>query len=80
MYSFDWNGRRFDTLKGKSWKTTKDGMTKLALSDRLMALGDDRLYFITYFDEYAITKLTNAWYDTRGEMDARFVVQTAETR
>jgi adenine-specific DNA-methyltransferase len=78
MYTFDWNGKRFDPLKGKSWKTTHDGLSKLALADRLLTLGDNRLYFITYFDEYAITKLTNAWYDTRGEMDARYVVQTSE--
>ena len=78
IYDFDYQGKTYKAVKGKSWKTHKEGLAKLGELDRLIALGDDRLYFKTYFDEYPITKLTNLWNDTRGEMDLNYVVQTAE--
>ncbi|MBC8257377.1 MAG: site-specific DNA-methyltransferase, partial [SAR324 cluster bacterium] len=78
IYDFEFNGKLYSAVKGKSWKTTKDGMQRLAELNRLVPLGEDRLYFKTYFDEYPITKLTNLWNDTRGEMDLKYVVQTAE--
>lgn len=78
IYDFEFNGKIYSAVKGKSWKTTKDGMQRLAELNRLVPLGEDRLYFKTYFDEYPITKLTNLWNDTRGEMDLKYVVQTAE--
>ena len=77
VFNFEFEGKTYEPIKGKSWKTNKDGMQRLIDKKRIMALGDDRPYFITYFDEYPITKLTNAWYDTRGEMDLKYVVQTA---
>ena len=79
IYDFSFEGKLYSPVRGKSWKTHRDGLLTLSQKNRLMALGDDRLYFITYFDEYPITKLTNAWYDTRGEMDLQYVVQTATT-
>jgi len=79
IYDFEYNGKVYKALKGKSWKTHKAGMKKLASENRLITLGQDRLYFKTYFDEYPITKLTNLWNDTRGEMDLNFIVQTAVT-
>ncbi len=78
IYPFELDGKIYEPVKGKSWKTHHDGMRQLAQDERLIPLGDDRLYFKTYFDEYPITKLTNAWYDTRGEMDLRYVVQTSQ--
>lgn len=78
MYDVKFEGKIFTPLKGKSWKTHKEGLEKLITANRIVALGDDRLYFATFFDEYPITKLTNAWYDTRGEMDLVYVVQTNE--
>lgn len=78
IYDFEFNGKIYSAVKGKSWKTTKEGMQRLAELNRLVPLGDDRLYFKTYFHEYPITKLTNLWNDTRGEMDLKYIVQTAE--
>jgi adenine-specific DNA-methyltransferase len=78
IFDFQLNGEIYPPVKGKSWKTHKDGMSRLAASGRLIPLGDKRLYYKTYFDEYPITKLTNLWDDTRGEMDLRYVVQTSE--
>jgi len=78
IFEFPMNGQMYPPVKGKSWKTHRNGMSRLAASGRLIPLGDKRLYYKTYFDEYPITKLTNLWDDTRGEMDLRYVVQTSE--
>jgi len=79
IFEFPLNGEIYPPVRGKSWKTHRDGMLHLAASDRLIPLGDKRLYYKTFFDEYPITKLTNLWDDTRGEMDLRYVVQTSTT-
>jgi adenine-specific DNA-methyltransferase len=79
IYDFEFQGKTYKPVRGKSWKTNREGLQQLADLNRLIPLGDERLYFITYFDEYPITKLTNAWYDTRGEMDLTYIVQTATT-
>lgn len=78
VYDFKFEGRTFKPLKGKSWKTNFTGMQRLIENNRILALGEDRPYFITYFDEYPITKLTNTWYDTRGEMDLKYVVPNCQ--
>ncbi len=77
IYDVELGGKIYNPVRGKSWKTHRDGLKRLITAGRCIPLGDDRLYFVTYFDEYPITKLTNAWYDTRGEMDLSYVVQTS---
>jgi adenine-specific DNA-methyltransferase len=79
MFDFEFQAKKYSPVRGKSWKTNTQGMKRLAITNRLIPIGDDRLYFKTYFDEYAITKLTNLWADTRGEMDLSYIVQTTET-
>lgn len=77
IYPVEFEGRTYNPVRGKSWKTHQTGLERLIVARRVIPLGDERLYFVTFFDEYAITKLTNAWYDTRGEMDLHYVVQTS---
>ncbi len=77
IYDVELGGKIYHPVRGKSWKTHHDGLKRLITAGRCIPLGDDRLYFVTYFDEYPITKLTNAWYDTRGEMNLTYVVQTS---
>lgn len=79
MFDFEYQSKAYSPVRGKSWKTNKVGMKRLGLTNRLVPIGNQRLYFKTYFDEYAITKLTNLWADTRGEMDLNYIVQTTET-
>ena len=59
IFDFFLNGQLYPPVKGKSWKTHRNGMSRLEASGRLIPLGDKRLYYKTYFDEYPITKLTN---------------------
>lgn len=60
-----------------SWKTHKDGVNILQSQHRLFSLGKS-LYYKIYFNDFPLTKLTNIWTDTRGEVSKIYVVQTSE--
>jgi adenine-specific DNA-methyltransferase len=77
IYDMELDNKAYRPVRGRSWKTHRDGLKRLITAGRCIPLGNDRLYFITYFDEYPIIKLTNAWYDTRSELDLSYVVQTS---
>jgi adenine-specific DNA-methyltransferase len=74
-YTFDYHGESYNTSSGKSWKTTKSGMEVLAKARRIADSGKTIRYVI-YYDDFPVTKLTNAWLDTTGEIDKQYVVQT----
>ena len=77
IYDFEFEGTKFTPQTGKSWKTTKEGMERLAKIGRLIKLGS-KLYYINYFDDYPLTLLTNFWNDTAGGYSEAkvYVVQT----
>lgn len=68
VYPFEFQKKTFTPRQGSSWRTNAEGMKKVILADRLIALGDS-IYQIMYFEDYPVTELTNLWADTRGEMD-----------
>jgi adenine-specific DNA-methyltransferase len=74
-YEFEYNGKVYKTSSGKSWKTTKEGMERLATAGRVSDSGKTIRYVI-YFDDFPVTKLTNFWQDTTGELEKQYVVQT----
>ena len=61
--------------KRTSWRTNSEGMSRLIKSLRLYAPSKN-IYYISYHDDYPVQTLTNLWDDTRGEMNAIYVVQT----
>ena len=75
IFDFEYKGKMYRTSSGKSWKTTKQGMEQLATSGRLTDSGKTIRYII-YMDDYPVTKLTNLWNDTTGELEKGYVVQT----
>ena len=74
-YKFEYKGKIYETSSGKSWKTTKEGMQRLATARRISDSGKTIRYVI-YFDDFPVTKLTNFWQDTTGELEKQYVVQT----
>ena len=62
--------------KRTSWRTNPEGMSRLLKSSRLYA-PNNNIYYISYHDDYPVQSLTNLWDDTRGEMNAVYVVQTS---
>lgn len=50
-FPIEFEGRVFETKRGKSWRTTRDGVEKLKKKNRLFVLGD-KLYFKMYFRDF----------------------------
>ena len=75
VYDFKYNGRTFSPGGGRSWKTTKDGMIRLGLANRIFVAGNTPRY-VLYADDYPVSELTNNWTDTSGATDKVYVVQT----
>jgi adenine-specific DNA-methyltransferase len=75
IYTFEYNGKSYRTSSGKSWKTTEQGMRRLAIANRITDTGKT-IRYVLYLDDYPVTKLTNLWSDTTGELDKSYAVQT----
>lgn len=75
MFEFEYKGKVYKTSSGKSWKTTRGGLEKLAQKNRLNDTGST-LRFVLYEDDFRVSKLSNAWFDTTGESAKEYVVQT----
>ncbi len=73
----DYEGKRFSPPRGGSWITTKEGMTRLAITKRLQPEGENLSYTLFHGD-FPLSKLTNLWEETAGPPERFFTVQTAE--
>lgn len=76
IFPFEFEGKTYNPGGGRSWKTNKKGMQKLNDLNRLIAPGDS-LYWISYVDDFPAMELTSTWYDTQGEPNKIYVVQTS---
>ena len=74
-FDIDFQGKIFPP-KRTSWRTNTEGMSRLKSASRLYAT-DANIYYISYHADYPVQSLTNLWDDTRGEMNAIYVVQTS---
>ncbi|WP_437694282.1 site-specific DNA-methyltransferase [Sorangium sp. So ce176] len=74
-FDFEYNGELYRTSSGKSWKTTRQGMVRLAKAGRISDSGKTIRYVI-FNDDYPVMRMTSSWNDTAGEADKTYVVQT----
>jgi adenine-specific DNA-methyltransferase len=75
---FLWKGEIYIPSKNSHWKTTEDGLNKLANLNRFIAQVKT-LRYINYLDDYPVTPITNIWTDTQisGFSENRlYIVQT----
>jgi adenine-specific DNA-methyltransferase len=77
VYSFDFEGETFNPTTGKSWKTNREGMSRLSSAQRLFVLGQ-KLYYKLFYGDYPVLELANLWNDTAGGFTdlKRYVVET----
>ncbi len=78
MYDYEFEGRIY-RVKKRGWRTTKDGMDRLAASRRLVAVGDG-LRFVQYAHDFPVSPINSLWDDTGtgSFLDEKlYVVQTA---
>ena len=58
--TFSFDGRSYTTPSGTHWKTTPEGMNRLAASNRIVAIGN-RIEYKRYFDDFPYLPLDNIW-------------------
>jgi len=78
IYTYEFEGRKYDPTAGKSWKTTRDGMDQLRLANRIQ-FRDRSMSYMRYFDDYPVFELDNVWTDVSSSFmdDKVYVVQTS---
>lgn len=74
-FDFDYEGKIYKSSSGKGWKTTKEGLKKLAKAKRLYNRGLT-LRYIIYYDDFPVMRLSNFWTDTTGDYSKKYVVGT----
>ena len=77
IFKVNYMGNTFKPGGGRSWKTNKDGMDRMGKSDRLVA-PNNTLYWVSFRNDYPASELTNNWFDTQGEPDKTYIVQTSK--
>lgn len=75
MYDFEFDGIKYK-CGSKSWRTNREGITRLINADRLIAPGKLPC-FVQYIDDFPVQPLHNLWNDTHGATDINYVVQTS---
>jgi len=76
-FDFEFEGKIYKPSRGRSWKTTIDGMKRLAEAKRIYATGT-YLNYVYFFDDLPLSSLSGTWSDVYSELDKRYVVQTSE--
>ena len=76
MFPYTHEGRTFAYPRGRSWKTNKIGMTRLAYAGRLQPL-QTSLRWRYFFDDAPSEAVSDVWTDTYAASDKIYVVQTS---
>ena len=75
-YSFTFKGKTYEPNAKSHWKTSIDGLHKLANEGRITESGNT-IRYIRFFDDFPYNEYTNLWHDTYGAADMRYVVETS---
>ena len=77
IFTFEFNGRRYDPPPGRSWKSPIHGMKRLGYADRIEPYqGGMTIRYRLFLDDYPVSPIHNIWLDTAPASDKRYVVQT----
>ncbi len=79
-FPVDIGGRTFRPNTGY-WKTNQEGMNRLVLAGRVIALGNT-LEYVRYLDDFPVSPINNSWTDTvtSGFSDPKMYVVQTNTR
>ena len=75
-FDFEFQGQIYPPSRGRSWKTTREGMDRCVKANRVHSSGT-YLNFVLYHDDFAAMRLTGSWDDTYAELDRNYTVQTS---
>jgi adenine-specific DNA-methyltransferase len=75
-FTYDFEGKTWSRPQNNYWKTTPEGLARLAGAERLIGVGR-LLWYVRYADDFPIIPITNLWTDTAQAFQARlYAVQT----
>jgi adenine-specific DNA-methyltransferase len=79
--AFQFQGRVFDLPGNAHWKTTYEGLERLAAANRLVPIGNTLMYR-RFLDDFPVFPITNIWLDTvvTGYSDPKIYVVQSSTR
>jgi adenine-specific DNA-methyltransferase len=74
---FEFNGKKFLPAQGYHWKTSVEGLKRLAAKNRIVVAGAG-ISYKRYLDDLRVTPIVNVWTDTASGsgMQKIYVVQT----
>jgi len=72
---FEFEGKIYNPGPNKCWRTTREGLLKLASLGRLVRAGET-LRFKQYLDDFPLTEVGSIWDDTGRDPENLYVVQT----
>ena len=75
-YVFEFEGKNYKASNNRSWKTTKEGMQRLALAGRIRSTGSS-IQYVQYHKDFLVKEIANIWIDTHAEQSKFYVVQTS---
>ena len=74
---FSFQGKTFSPRENAHWKTTAEGLKKLAMCNRIVVSGNT-LRYVMYQQDFPVLPLSNMWTDVMGATGVIYVVQTNE--
>ena len=75
-FEFEYKGRVYPPPGGLCWSTTRAGMPRLAIADRLHASGNEGLRYVYFHEDYPVARITAVWMDVAPPNDMHYVVET----
>jgi adenine-specific DNA-methyltransferase len=75
---FEFDRQTFHPGANACWKTTVEGLRKLAASNRIQKAGRT-IRYVRYLDDFPAYEVTNIWDDVAGAGEKVYVVQTSVT-
>jgi adenine-specific DNA-methyltransferase len=73
---YEFQGETYHPGQNSCWKTTTDGLDRLAACGRIMRAGKT-IRYVRYLDDFPAYEVTNVWDDVAGAPDKAYVVQTS---
>ncbi len=78
LFPVEFNGKIIFPPKGKSWKTSENGMNNLKMANRIIQFDEgETLQYLTYLDDYPVSPIMDIWTDTAPPSTKIYSVQTA---
>lgn len=79
---FEYRGRIYHPGKNNHWKTTPDGLSRLAKAGRIESTSGGTLRYVRCLNDFNAVEVGNTWFDISGSVQSRtdpkiYVVQTS---